>query len=137
MPLLAVGVLLSPLTIRLLYDRRYAGAGVLFAVLIARLMVRLLGQVQFQLLMVTAQVRLATRAYVVAALVQVGCLFAFVHLWGVLGIALAVYVSTVVLTAVQTALLRRVTGASEWGPFVWTVTWASLALGLVLMCSGF
>ena len=137
MPLLAVGVLLAPLTIHILYDRRYAAAGVLFAVLLARLMVRLLGQVQFQLLMVTAQVRLATRAYVVAAVVQVVCLFAFVQLWGVLGIAMAVYAATVVLTAVQTGLLRRVTGTSEWAPFVRTVLWASSALALVLTFSGF
>lgn len=132
MPMGALLVLLGPLVIRQLYDPRYAPAGVLFAVLIARLMLRVFGQVQFQLLLVTAQVRLATRAYVVAVVVQVACLFAFVPYWGVLGLALSVFVTTLVLTVTQTAYLRRITGDSEWGGFFQTAGWASLALVLVL-----
>ena len=70
MPLLAVGVLLGPFVINLLYDERYAGAEIILSIFIARQMIRGIGQLQFQLLLTRGEVNRATIAYGVAFVVQ-------------------------------------------------------------------
>ena len=107
MPVMALGVLAAPLAIRILYDHRYAGAGVLFSLLVARLMVRTLGMVQFQHLLVSAEVWIATRSYLLAAVAQVALLAVLGRTFGVVGIALAGLGSTMVLTATQSILVRH------------------------------
>ena len=106
-PIGVTGIVLAPLAIRILYDRRYLGAQAIFAVMVGRLLVRSLGQFQFQYLLATAQVNLATRAYVVALVVQ-GALFALlVPRMGTMGLALAALGSTTALTLVQTWLISK------------------------------
>lgn len=128
-PLGMAAVAFSPRVITLLYDSRYAAAGPLFAVLMARLLVRSLGQVQFQYLLARAEVHTATRAYVVALVVQAALFFALVPRFGATGLALAALGSTTAFTLVQTWLLSRRTG---WGlgGFAWTC--AGMIAGLII-----
>jgi len=58
MPLGALAVVAGPLVIQVLYDPRYESAGIIFSIMIGRLMVRTIGQMQFQYLLALAQVRL-------------------------------------------------------------------------------
>ena len=97
MPVLAIAVATAPSIIGLMYDARYAAAKVLFGLLMARLMVRTLGQVQFQYLLALAQVRLNTQAYVVALVVQAALFLPLVRTWGVTGLAVSALASTITL----------------------------------------
>lgn len=128
-PLMALAVLIAPVVIWILYDPRYDGASILFAILTARLMIRTVGQIQFQYLMVQSQVRLATRAYFAALAVQAALFVPMVETMGIVGLALCMLVSTTVLTLTQTALLYR----RSWRGFVpslATLFW--MAAGLIL-----
>ena len=127
MPLAAVGLLVSPWAIWILYDPRYEAAGIIFSIMIARLMVRGFGQLQFQYLLALARVHIATFAYVVAAIVQVALLFPMVAAWGVTGMALTALISTAALTLTQTILLREKLGDST-KPFLSTVSWAAVGV---------
>ena len=100
-------IALSPWAIRVLYDQRYRAAETIFAVMIARLLIRSLGQFQFQYLMARAEVHLATRAYGVALVVQAALFALLVPRLGIMGLALAALGSTTALTFVQTWLLSR------------------------------
>ncbi len=130
MPCGAVAIIVAPLVIRTLYDSRYADARPIFAVLIARLLIRGLGQVQFQYLLARAEVNLATKAYLVALVVQAALFTRLVPAYGILGLALAVLGSTTVLTGVQTWLLHRKIGYgfTELGI---TLLWMTTGLGAV------
>jgi O-antigen/teichoic acid export membrane protein len=127
MPVLAAGVLLGPIAIRILYDPRYAPAGILFALLVARLLVRGLGQLQFQYLLARAEVGPATRAYILALIVQAAIMLPLVWTLGATGLALATLVSTAVVTFAQSLSLRRA-GAGSLTPFTITMGWTGLAL---------
>jgi len=129
-PLMALAVVIAPVVIWILYDPRYDGAGILFAILTARLMIRTIGQIQFQYLMVQSRVRLATRAYFVALAVQAALFMPVVLAMGIVGLALCMLISTTVLTLTQTALLYR----RSWRGFVpalCALFW--MAAGLVAM----
>ncbi len=130
LPLGVFFVAFSPYAIKILYDRRYGAAAPLFAVLIARLLIRALGQVQFQYLLVRAEVHLATRAYGVALVVQVVLFTLLVPKFGALGLAFSALGSTAALTLVQTWLLARRTG---WGLGGFAATVAGVATGLTLV----
>lgn len=123
MPLGALAVLAAPFAIWILYDPRYDGAGIIFSILVGRLMVRTVGQLQFQYLLALAQVRLATYAYLVAVVVQIALFFPMVGRFGVAGMATTVLLSTVALTLTQSILLQRRVG-SGMGAFGATVGWA-------------
>ncbi len=114
-PLGAVGIALSPVVIWILYDRRYRAAAPLFAILIARLVVRAFGQLEFQDLLARASVNLATRAYAVGLAVQAGLFFLLVPRYGALGLALAALGSTTAVTAVQNWQVTRSTGGGLGG----------------------
>ncbi len=130
LPVGATAVVLSPLAIRSLYDARYSAAGPLFAILIARLMIRALGQVQFQYLLVRAEVHLATRAYGVALVVQILLFVLLVPGFGIYGLALSSLGSTASLTLVQTWLLSRRTG---WGLGGYAATLVGMTAGLTVI----
>jgi len=102
---LTIAVVLVPWLLRNLYDARYVGVGVLFAVLIARLIPRALGQIQFQHLLVRAEIRIATLSYLAALLVEAVLLIPLAHAHGALGLALASLVAIVVVTGVQSLFL--------------------------------
>ena len=93
------------------------------------MMVRTLGQVQFQYLLARAEVRLATRSYVVALAAQALILVPLVRAWGVPGLAFAGLLSTVALTGTQSLLLDR-SGARSLPAFYTTLGWAAVGLAV-------
>lgn len=105
LPLGCLAVVVAPWAVRFLYDARYAAAGPLFAVLTARLIVRALGQLQFQFLLAQAHVYLSSRAYVAAVVAQLLLLTILVPRYGAMGMALSALGSATVLTLVQAWLL--------------------------------
>lgn len=133
MPVLALVAVLAPTAAGIVFDERYEGAGVILAVLVARLMVRLLGMVQFQHLLASARVGPATRAYALAAAAQLLLLPTLGVAFGGLGIALSGLLSTWLLTAVQAAQVARGWGALR--PLLVTTAWAALALAVVARIS--
>jgi O-antigen/teichoic acid export membrane protein len=130
MPLLALAVVAAPIAVRIVYDVRYRGAGVVFSVLLARLMIRTLGQVQFQYLMARARVNLATYAYGVALAVQAICLVPLIVAYGAVGMAVCALLSTVALTGFQTWLLARESGGG-WRHLGVALGWTAVGLGVV------
>ena len=134
MPLMALGVIVSPLVVGILYSSAYAGAKPLVVILGARLMVRGLGQVQFQSLLAQAQVRLATRAYVVALIVQAAAVVPLSRAWGVSGIALSALISTTALTVAQSLMIAK-RGGRVTIPLAATLFWSALGLALGLWIS--
>ncbi len=130
-PLATLGIVAAPATIWILYDPRYEGAGILLAILVARLMIRAVGQIQFQYLMVQARVRLATRAYFVALAVQAALFVPLVKAMGITGLALCMLVSTSILTLTQTALLYRRTWRG-FAPVLATLLWMAAGLATML-----
>jgi O-antigen/teichoic acid export membrane protein len=105
MPAMAFGIVAAPWLIRLLYDTRYAGAGVLFALLFARLMLKCLGQIQFQYLLSRAEIRVATVSYGTALIAQAVLMMPLALHWGALGLAISAFASTAVLVMVQSTIL--------------------------------
>ncbi|MEM7311924.1 MAG: oligosaccharide flippase family protein [Planctomycetota bacterium] len=135
MPLCAIGLVVSPWVIWILYDPRYHGAGLIFTILLARLMIRAFGQLQFQYLLALARVRFATYAYIAAVIVQVALFWPMVQNYGVVGMAVTVLLSTTVLTLTQTLLLQRMVGEGM-KPFVATVVWAIVGMMTTLLVYG-
>ncbi|MDX2036739.1 MAG: oligosaccharide flippase family protein [Isosphaeraceae bacterium] len=131
MPALAVGVIASPFATSVLYDQRYAGAGVLLGLMVARLMVRFLGQMQFQYLLASAHIGVGTKAYLVAMLVQASILIPLTNALGVVGMACSSLISTAVLTGFQTWMLER-RGVASGRHFLWTSAIATSALIVLL-----
>ncbi len=127
MPIMAIGVCLSPLVVSILYPATYAGARPLVAILGARLMIRTLGQIQFQSLLAQAKVRLATFSYVVALIVQAAAIFPLARSYGVIGIALSAFISTAALTATQSFLIAR-NGGQTAVSLATTLGWSTLGL---------
>jgi O-antigen/teichoic acid export membrane protein len=135
MPLGAVGLLVSPWVIWILYDERYQGAGLIFTILLARLMIRAFGQLQFQYLLALARVKFATYAYIAAVIVQVALFWPMVQVYGVAGMAVTVLISTTVLTLTQTVLLQRMVG-NGMKPFMATLGWAVVGMLATIMIYG-
>jgi O-antigen/teichoic acid export membrane protein len=130
MPAMALGVALAPWLIRVLYDARYAGAGVLFGLLFARLMLRCLGQIQFQYLLAQAEIRVATVAYGIGLLTQAVLLLPLTQHWGVLGLAISAFASTAAVTLIQSAILWF-RGEIRALPLLITLGWSFVALLLL------
>lgn len=128
MPAFAVGVCIAPFVIRFLYDARYHGAGVLLSLLLCRLMIRGVGQVQFQFLLARAHIGLASWAYLVALIVQIVLIVPLSTQFGVAGLALSALFSTTALTCTQ-AVLCSVRLGTRLNPVSVTLGW--LAVGLV------
>lgn len=135
MPLGTLMVVAAPWAIWILYDVRYQGAGLIFAILVARLMIRAFGQLQFQYLLAIAKVNLATYAYIAAATIQVIILWPMVQTFGIAGMAISVLVSTIVLVSTQTILLAF-NGNNEFRPMFSTFSWATFALTIMLSIYG-
>jgi O-antigen/teichoic acid export membrane protein len=127
-PALAVGVVIAPLVARVLYDVRYLGTGMLLALLLARLLVRVAGQTDFQLLLATGRLRPAILAYAAAAVAQMVLIFPLTAAYGVLGMAFSVLASTVVVTAVQACLAPEL-GRKALVRLASAVVWATIGLG--------
>jgi O-antigen/teichoic acid export membrane protein len=130
MPLLAVGILLAPLAVRIMYPQAYQGAQILFGLMLARQMLRTLGAVQFQYFLVRGEVHLSTRCYLIAFAVQVAAFFPFIWYFGVVGMAWASIVSTGAYALAQGVILIR-RGESAMMPYLLTLFW--MAAGILGM----
>jgi O-antigen/teichoic acid export membrane protein len=128
MPLMMIGILLAPLAIRLFYREEYQGAQILFALLMARQMLRTLGMVQFQYFLIRGEVSLATRCYFIALTVQLLAFFPLIIHFGAVGMAWAGIASTGAYTFSQGLILMR---RGEMGimPYLLTLFW--MAVGIV------
>lgn len=135
MPLVALSLLAAPWVIWILYDSRYHGAGLIFSIMLARLMIRTIGQLQFQYLLALAKVHLATYAYMVAVAVQLALFWPLVLSFGVAGMAFAVLISTLALTLTQTVLIYRHDGKGL-RPFGSTFAWAVAGMVVALVVYG-
>ncbi len=109
-PLLVLAVVVAPLAVSVLYDPRYHAAGLLLAVMLARLVVRAAGQLDFQLLLAAGRVRPATAGYAVALAAQAALVPVLAAAYGPLGLAAAVGVSTAVAAGVQVGLADDLRG---------------------------
>jgi len=129
-PLMIIGVMLAPLAIRLLYDSRYQPAGILFGMLMIRLMIRTVAMIQYQYLMMRGTLLYATIAYGVAFLLQAALFLPFVHHYGLIGMPLVGIVSATGHAIVQAAFLTRL-GVAGLGPILATIAWMGIAGGLL------
>ena len=125
-PVLALGVVAAPLAVRVLYDARYHPAGALLAVLLARLIVRAAGQLDFQLLMAEGRIRPATAGYALGSAAQAAVLFPLVAAFGVTGLAFGVLVSTLVVSFAQAWLAAELKGGV--GRMLGGVAWTAAGL---------
>lgn len=126
-PVFALGICLAPWAIRFLYDDRYLGAQTLFLLLMCRVLVRGIGQVQFQLLLSQDLIRIGTIAYIAALVVQASLIVPLTEQWGVQGLAFSALVSTCVVTGVQAALSSRDAGYPL-PPISRAFAWASVPM---------
>ncbi len=129
MPLLAAGVLIAPWVVIILHEE-FREVGPVFVILMARVMFRLLGQVQFQLLLARTEVRAATQCYWIAFFIQIGLIVPLTRHFGVIGIAYSVLISTAVQTLAQNIVLARRWGMSLESFFI-TSGYAAVALAAV------
>ncbi len=130
-PALTLGAVAGPLAVWILYDPRYMPAGVVLGILCARLIMRSLGQVQFQLMLVRGNIRPATRCYVVAFVLLAALLVPLAQAYGIIGLALCNLLSTTVLTGLQTFLFDRQILPRSRRPFLFACLWLAGGLGLL------
>jgi O-antigen/teichoic acid export membrane protein len=124
---LALGALVAPMVIGLLYDARYAGVRVPFAILLVRMMFYGLGMLQYQYLLSLAEVRLNTRALLAALVVEVVLLVPLARAWGAPGMAICLLISSIVYAGVQCVVLQ-LKGLRALTPLLLATAWAALAL---------
>jgi O-antigen/teichoic acid export membrane protein len=130
MPILMIGVLIAPIVVRTLYAPQYQSAGVLFAILLARLMIRTLSYVQFQYFVARGEVYLITRCYIIALVVQLLILFPLCRWAEEMGMAFSILASTLVFTMCQNAILVW-RGEISLMPIIRTLFWVTIALGFL------
>ena len=128
MPAMALGIVAAPVAIRVLYDRRFVHVGILFGILAARVMVRSIGQIQFEYLLSTGDIRVNSVAFAVAALAQAGLMFPLGGRYGSMGLAWSALASTLVYSGVQTAAMC-LRGQARSAPLLLACLWAAAGLG--------
>ena len=120
-PVVALGIAVAPAAVRVLYDPRYHAAGLLLAVLLGRLLLRLAGQLDFQVLLAAGHIRTASLGYAAGG-AAAAALVPLVSALGVLGLAAGALLSTAVVSAVPALLaedldrgaIRRLAVAAGW-----------------------
>ena len=131
MPLMMFGILLAPLAIRILYKAEFHAAQILFALLMARQMIRTLGLLHFQYLLVRGEVHLATRCYLAAFVVQIATYIPLIVYYGAEGMCWASIISTSTYVLLQgSVFIRR--GQMTLLPFALTLFWMGLGIFLVI-----
>ena len=126
LPAVALAALVAPWAFNLLYPPQFHGAGILFGLLTARLIMRATSQVQFMYLMMRGQVILATRAYVVSLAILAGTFVLWVQTFGLQerGLAVSAVLAMSTFTLAQTVQMVRRREASPWPAVIalgWTV----------------
>ena len=130
-PAFALSIVVAPIAVRFMYDERYHPAGVLLAILLARLAVRAFGQFRFQHLLAQGRVRSATVGYAVALAVQASLIVPMAERYGPTGLAWSALASTVVVTLVQElGEWRR--GTATFAALAWVGLWAATGLAVAL-----
>lgn len=129
-PSLALAVCFAPSVIRFLYDERYSGAQSIFTILMCRVLVRGIGQMEFQYLLARNEIRIGTLSYLVALLVQLMAIVPFSSQWGATGLAYSALLSTTTVTCVQAVLSSRRVGVST-RPVVAGIAWLLVPVGLL------
>jgi O-antigen/teichoic acid export membrane protein len=129
MPVLALGIVMAPLVVWILYDDRWLGASLILAILMARTMAKMINTFEFQYLLSTAAVWVQTRSYIVAALVQAAIFIPMVRAWGARGMAAAGLISSIALAVSQSVLSRLRTGRGGFVPLAMTLAWIAVGLG--------
>lgn len=132
MPLFAFAIIAAPFVMLVYPQDKFAPARWFLSILIARMMFRAVGQIQFQYLLIRGEVYLGTRCYVVAFFFQAGVFFALVPRYGVEGIAWTVTLSTLFWAFAQNVVFYR---RNELGftPLFRTVGWATAGLTVTWM----
>ncbi|MFO0935867.1 MAG: oligosaccharide flippase family protein [Gemmataceae bacterium] len=130
-PMFAMGVLIAGPFIRTVYDPRYHAAGVILAILLARLAVRLAGQLDFQLLLAGGDLSAATIGYAVGAAIQLVAVPLLAR-WGGIGLSAAVLISTIAITAVQIARSAKLR-TTAWKRTAFAVAVSSVAIALAII----
>ena len=132
MPLMGGLVVLGPFLFRAIYPAKFHGAAVIFGVLGVRLMTRVLSLMQFQYLMASGEVYLATRGYVAAVVALAASYYPLTEAFGIIGIAYAMAFSTTCLSMGMTMVFvwRRELSLVL---FVISIAWSALALAAVLL----
>jgi hypothetical protein len=101
MPLGCLAALSAPLAVAILYKPNFAECGLILAVLLARLLPRALGQLDFQMLLVRGTLRPSISAYLLGGVVHGAMIPLMMHWLGTVGLAMSCLLSTVVVTFVQ------------------------------------
>jgi O-antigen/teichoic acid export membrane protein len=133
-PILALGINVSPKVVQLLYDPRYANAGILLAALMARLVFRTAGQLDFQFLMASGHLRPAIIANGAGAVVQLLLIIPMLLAFGVYGLLGSLMVTTITVTAVQ-ALLSAELRSGFYKRFALLFLWCAFSLGVTMWLS--
>ena len=137
LPGVVAAALVAPWAFNLLYPSKFHGAGILFGLLTARLIMRATSQLQFMYLMMRGEVVLATRAYVVSLAVLAGTFVVWVQVLDLreLGLAVSAVLAMTTFTLAQTFQMVRRREASPW-PALIAVGWTAVAVAGVLALYG-
>lgn len=137
LPGVVLAALVAPWAFNLLYPPKFHGAGILFGLLTARLIMRATSQLQFMYLMMRGEVVLATRAYVVSLAVLAGTFVLWVQVLGlqVLGLAVSAVLAMTTFTLAQTVQMVRRRETSPW-PALVAVGWTAVAVAGVWLLYG-
>lgn len=122
MPIACLAIISAPLAVMILYRPIYAESGMILAVLLARLIPRAIGQLDFQMLLVRGSLRPSIVAYTVGAVAQLCAMPPLIHWFGTLGLAYSFLASTIVVTWVQ----GRLSGGSR--GLGLAVAWAAVGI---------
>jgi O-antigen/teichoic acid export membrane protein len=136
-PGLVIAAIVAPWVFELLWPKSFHDAAVLFGLLIARLIMRATGHLQFMYLMMRGEVYIATRAYVVSLIFLAATFVVWVQVLGlgVLGIALSSVVAMTTFTFAQTVQMARRGETSPW-PAIIALFWTAVASAGVLLVHG-
>jgi O-antigen/teichoic acid export membrane protein len=107
MPAVGCISLAGPWVVRLLYEPQWHNSGVPLSIMICRVMAKIIGQIQYQNLVVRSRIRFTTLSYLAAWAAEVALLVIFREQMGLIGLALLSLASAMVQTLVQATLAKR------------------------------
>jgi O-antigen/teichoic acid export membrane protein len=107
MPAVGCFSLAGPWVVRLLYEPQWHNSGIPLSIMICRVMAKIIGQIQFQNLIVRSRIRFTTLSYLAAWAAEVALLVIFREQMGLIGLALLSLASAMVQTLVQATLAKR------------------------------
>ena len=127
--LLMVGVLSASTAIDILYDSRYTAAGLVLAILLIRLMPRVVSQCQFQYLLKQDRLMPSIASYILAFISLIALIPTFASTWGLAGLGAACVVSTCIQASTQALAAWKLESLNPWPIIVTSV--GALALSCI------